>query len=367
VKYDLTLSLPAIRKIQVGGAVKRFAIDYDTASPFGNDTPYAPQPGLSPFALTRRFSSAQAGAYAQATQDLGRGWNVTYGARLDHYAYLRATRVSPRAGVSYRVGERWSWQGSYGRYVQQPFFLFLAAFDENRALAPFESDHLVSGLTFTGRGGTRLSVEAYRKVYRRYPVARDLPQLSLANVGDTFATRDLLFPLVSEGRGDAAGIELFAERKPGGVWFGVASLAIARARHAGRDGVLRPGSFDYPVVLNLSGSWRWRPRWLLSARAVYLSGRPYTPFDEPASIAQRRGVFDLARVNAVRAPAYARLDVRVDRTVTIGGREVTMFAGVQNVTNRRNFASYGWNRTRNAAEFNDQTGIFPLVGLDWPF
>jgi hypothetical protein len=106
---------------------------------------------------------------------------------------------------------------------------------------------------------------------------------------------------------------------------------------------------------------------MLSARAVYLSGRPYTPFDEPASMAQRRGVFDLARVNALRAPAYVRLDVRIDRTITIGGREVTMFAGVQNVTNRRNFASYGWNRTRNAAEFNDQTGIFPLVGLDWPF
>jgi hypothetical protein len=69
----------------------------------------------------------------------------------------------------------------------------------------------------------------------------------------------------------------------------------------------------------------------------------------------------------VRAPDYARLDARIDRAVTIGGRRVTFFAGAQNLTNRRNFASLGWNRTNQGAELNEQNGIFPLVGFDWPF
>ncbi len=367
VKYDLTATLGRTFTLQVGGSYKFFAIDYDTASPFGNDSPYVQEPGYAPFVLTRQFTSSQAGLYVQATQDLLPGLNVTYGARVDHYDYLSATRVSPRAGVSYGFANRWAWRGSYGRYYQQPFFLFLAAYDQNRFLKPFEADHFVTGVSYTGEGRMRAGVEAYHKRYRNYPVAADIPELSLANIGDTFATRDILFPLLSDGTGEVTGVELLAERKPGGAWYGQASLALSRTRHAGLDGVRRPGSFDYPVVLNLSGSWLFRERWQASARAVYLSGRPFTPFDQALSVSQNRGVFDLPRVNLLRAADYFRLDVRVDRAVTIGGQRVTFFAGAQNITNRKNFATLGWNRTRNEAEINSQNGIFPLVGFDWPF
>ncbi|HTV00701.1 MAG TPA: TonB-dependent receptor, partial [Luteitalea sp.] len=367
LKYDLTTTMGRAFKVQTGVLLKRFDIDYATASPFGNDSPYVQEPGLAPFDLTRRFSSSQAGAYVQATQDVLPALNVTYGVRFDRYAYLGDTTVSPRAGISYAFDDRWSWRTSVGRYVQQPFFLFLAAFDENRRLEPFRADHVVTGITYAGSGRMRATLEAYRKTYRNYPVAADIPQLSLANIGDTFATRDILFPLRSTGRGRVTGAEFLAERKPGGRWYGQASVAISRTRHAGLDDVLRPGSFDYPVVLNMSGSWVFDERWQASSRFVYLSGRPFTPFDETASRAQNRGVFDLTQVNAVRASDYARLDVRVDRAVTIGGRRVTFFAGAQNVTNRRNFASIGWNRTRVEAEVNEQNGVFPLVGFDWPF
>ena len=98
-----------------------------------------------------------------------------------------------------------------------------------------------------------------------------------------------------------------------------------------------------------------------------LGGRPYTPFDTEVSTAQYRGVYDLTRVNAERAPAYARFDVRVDRTFTIGGQPLNVFAGVQNLTNRRNVGGYIWNRAINAADVNEQQGIFPILGLDWKF
>ena len=83
--------------------------------------------------------------------------------------------------------------------------------------------------------------------------------------------------------------------------------------------------------------------------------------------AQRRGVYDLTRVNAERAPDYGRVDVRVDRTFTVGGQPLNLFLGVQNVINRRNFASYSWNRRTNAQQFGEQQGIFPIVGFDWRF
>jgi hypothetical protein len=72
-------------------------------------------------------------------------------------------------------------------------------------------------------------------------------------------------------------------------------------------------------------------------------------------------------VNAVRAPDYIRVDVRVDRTFSVGGRPVNVFAGVQNVVNRRNIAGYRWNRRLNTAQPDEQQGVFPILGLDWRF
>jgi hypothetical protein len=37
------------------------------------------------------------------------------------------------------------------------------------------------------------------------------------------------------------------------------------------------------------------------------------------------------------------------------------------VTNRKNVASYAWDRRNNVPRTNTQLGIFPLVGLDWRF
>ncbi len=367
VKYDLTLNLPNAGKLQAGGSVKRFGISYDTAAPFGSDSPFSATPGRDAFDISLGFPAWQYAGYVQATQQLGTRVNVTVGGRVDDYAYLSATRVSPRAAVSAQLTPRWSWRASYGRYHQQPFFLFLAAFPENRTLVPFSADHYVTGVSFAGGPSWRATAEVYDKRYRDYPVAAEYPALSLANVGDTFNVREILFPLRSAGRGRARGLELFAEKKAGDRWFGQANVAIARAEHAGLDGLFRPGSFDYPVVVNVVGGYQWRPAWLFTTRVAYLSGRPYTPFDESVSSAQRRGVFDLTQVNASRADAYVRLDVRAERRTTIGGQPVTFFLGVQNVTNRRNFANVSWNRRTNSPEFNDQQGLFPIAGLDWAF
>jgi hypothetical protein len=99
----------------------------------------------------------------------------------------------------------------------------------------------------------------------------------------------------------------------------------------------------------------------------YLSGRPFTPFDMAAWVAQDRGIYDLTQVNALHAPAYFRWDVRVDGTFTVHGQAVIVFAGAQNVTNRRNWSGYWWDRRANGVRFDPQLGLFPVLGLDWRF
>jgi hypothetical protein len=214
-----------------------------------------------------------------------------------------------------------------------------------------------------------VTTEVYHKRYGAYPVSSQIPSLSLANIGDTFAVRDVLFPMVSLGTGAATGIELLAERRSraGARWSGQANLALSRARHAGTDGVRRPGSFDYPIVLNVVAIGHLTGRWDLSIRMAYLSARPYTPIDLEAARQAGRAVFDTSRVNAERSSDYFRADVRVDRLLTLNGRSVRVFGGLQNVTNRRNIAGFTWDRRNNALRTLDQLGLFPILGLDWQF
>jgi hypothetical protein len=367
IKYDLTMHLPFFDTVQTGGSFKTFRIDYTVESPSGNDTPFSPVPGIDPFFLDTRFRSYQTGADLQASKQVASRVNVTLGGRLDHYAILSQARFSPRAGVNVRLANTLSWNSSVGSYYQQPAFLFVSAFPQNASLVPWRAVHYVTGLAWSPDASLRVTAEAYRKSYTDYPVASDLPTVSLANIGDTFAVREILFPLTSAGEGYSQGVELFVQKRLTSKLYGQGNLSFSRTRHAGLDRVLRPGSFDYPFVFNLVGGYRLSPEWELSARLSFLSGRPFTPYDQAVSTQQRRGVYDLTRVNAERAPDYGRVDLRVDRTFIVGGQPLNVFAGVQNVTNRRNFASYNWNRRTNTQQFGEQQGIFPILGLDWRF
>jgi outer membrane receptor protein involved in Fe transport len=366
VKYDLTANVAPIGKIQVGASLKRFGLDYDTGAPVGNDSPYSVEPGINPFAVSDRFSAWQTAGYAQVSRDVTPRVNLTAGLRFDDYRILDETRVSPRAGISVRVTPYVSIRASVGRYYQQPFFLFIASFPENASLDPLRADHVVAGIT-AQMGDTRLAVEAYAKRYGDYPVSTQFPTLSLANVGDTFNVRDVLFPMIGAGRGRVEGVEILVENKSAGRWFGQANASFSRARHAGRDGVLRPGAYDYPVVVNVDGGVRVTPRWTVSTRLAWLGGRPYTPFDEAVSLREGRAIFDLSRVNAERVPDYFRLDLRVERAFGGADRPFVLFAGVQNVTNRMNVSGYSWNRRQNAVQAQEQMGTFPILGFDYRF
>ena len=367
VKYDYTGFGRRFKKIQAGAAVKRIDVRYDTATPFGFDNPYSLTPGLNALDLDRGVVSYDLGAYVQATWEPTRAVGATFGGRVDRYGYTGKTRVSPRLGLSYRLTDTITWRSSYGIFYQQTSPLLLAAFPGNSEIDPLRADHYVSGLVWAPDPSLRVSAEAYWKEYRDYPVATQFASVTLANIGDTFDVRESLFPLASAGRGRSAGFEAALEKRFTDRWFAQANLALSRTRHAGLDGVLRPGAFDYPLVVNVVGGYRLTDRWEVAGRFAYLTGRPYTPFDAAASTEQRRGIYDLSQVNAVRASDYARLDIRVDRTVLTGTRPLLVFAGVQNITNRRNFAGYSWDRRNNRPRFDEQQGLFPLLGMEWRF
>ncbi len=367
VKYDLTTYLPLLNKIQTGISFKSFRFRYYTQQPFGRDNPYSAVPNQNPFLLDKTLTTSQTAAYLQSTRNLTSRLNLTWGGRFDNYQLLQENRFSPRLGLSYRLSDRLSLRTSFGTYYQQPQALFVVVFPQNRGLNPIRATHNVGGMSYLFSPTLRMTAEVYQKDYSNYPVSTQFPSFSLANSGDTFAVSDLLLPYSSAGRGRVRGVEFFIEKKFRDRWYGQTNVSYSRTRHAGLDGILRPGTYDYPVILNAVGGYQLTKKWDLSGRFVYLSGKPYTPFNEILSRQQNRRIFDLTRVNGVRAPDYLRLDVRADRTFKVRGKPVLIFVGIQNVSNRRNIAQATWDRKLNQVRFKRQLGLFPLIGLDWKF
>lgn len=60
------------------------------------------------------------------------------------------------------------------------------AFPVNHTLAPVRAQHLTFDLDLVRARSTSLTLSGYRKLYFGYPFAAAYPQLSLANIADTF-------------------------------------------------------------------------------------------------------------------------------------------------------------------------------------
>jgi hypothetical protein len=61
---------------------------------------------------------------------------------------------------------------------------------------------------------------------------------------------------------------------------GQANLSISSTKYWGLDGIRRPGSFDYPVMMNAVVGYKPTKKWGISGAFRFMTGRPYTPFNE---------------------------------------------------------------------------------------
>ncbi len=368
VKYDAALRAGHWGDWKLGAQAKRTRSDYEVLQPFGVLNPFS-----TDTTRVEKVSFAQSGntwahaGHVQGTFHLGRAADLTLGALAERYELLNANTLSPRAGLTAHVTRTLDLTLSYGRYRQAPTLVQVVAYPVNRALVPMRADHYVAGLQYLPAPDLRVTLEAYDKEYADYPVSIDYPTLSLANTGDEYGVYGLLLPYVSAGRGRARGLEFYAQKKLAGRWYGQFAATLSRVEHAALDGVLRRGAFDSPVTVNLIAGYKPTDHWELSTHLSSASGRPYTPPLEPASTLQNRYIDDLSRVNAVRAKAYQRVDVRVDRHTRLFGLDYTWFIETQNVFDRRNVFQYVWNTKTRSLTALDQIHFFPVGGFTLKF
>lgn len=371
IQYDLSWQPFSTWTIRSGALVKALGRDLDLAQPKGVQIPYSVRPREDTPGLTLDFTATApiAAAYVQASGQVLPRTTLTGGLRVTRFVELGDVKAyDPRGGVEFRLSRTVRLSVAAGRYHQQPELVSVVAVPGNANLAPIEADHLVGGVKYEPDAGLLISAEVYRKWYRAYPVSLEYPQLTLANHGSEFNTSDLLLlPMTSDGKGRVRGLEFFLKKRLTAGLYGQMAYSWSRTEQAARDAVFRRGSFDTPHVMTAIAGYRIGEHWEISSRFTYATGRPYTPPLLPESVDQNRLIYDVARFNAARLPAFHRLDLRIDRKFTLFGRSTSLFADMQNLYNRRAVIEYSWNQKTRELYAEKQLEFLPIVGINIEF
>lgn len=369
LKYDLTHQAGARVTLTTGVRTSLDEVNYQVAQPLGLQNPYSADPTpLNMGASSHQFGTMSSSAYVQAAISLPKRATLVVGERGMHWALGGHTVANGKALLSVPVMGRMLHVG-YADLAQMPPTLYLLSFSNLKTLRPIQSRQWTAGALLADTRRAKVTLEAYDKRYADYPVAATLPQLSLANVVDTFGQAFLMFPMVAKGAGVARGVELTLQERVTSKVSVTGTLAYSRSFYSGLDGVLRRGNFDIPLVANLMGVWELRRGFTVSGRFSAMSGKPYTPDNIALSDAQDRDVYNLNEVNGLRSRMYARLDFRVEQSRKMGIGLLTWHAGLQNALDRKNFYSYAWQPRagNNGVAEEDQMPLFPDGGVKYNF
>ncbi|MGD0681277.1 MAG: TonB-dependent receptor [Terracidiphilus sp.] len=362
-----------------GASGKLTTPDDAVTQPNGQLSPFSADPTRSDaVTFQRNFATGQSAAFIGAEGALGKRWKFLAGLRAESFALTGSYALDPRLSVAFRLNNRQTIHGSMNISSQLPPIMDMISYPGNRNLQPTQVRQGALGMRLWQASWGTLDAEAYQKSYRREAVSTEYPALMLSNMVDTLGQGFVWLPLTSSGTAQSRGLELALRAH----WSSRAQLLLSAARsqttYRALDGIRRPGNFDTPIAATALGNIRLWKAIQLDLRNSVSSGRPYTPFDIADSLAQNRGIYDLARINALRGPVYNRLDLELERRFRVPRGVFDLHAGAENILNRGNLMGYVWlndckvswgcgNSSGLPITKADQMGRYPVVSLRYEF
>ncbi len=172
----------------------------------------------------------------------------------------------------------------------------------------------------------------------------------------------------NRGRGRTYGVETMVRRRVGQLQGWVA-YTFSRSYRQGDPWALEsyaPYVLDQPHVLTALVTAPVGPRWRIGTRFRYASGNPITPtVGSYMDTGLQEYVALSGRVLSERLPAFAQLDVRIDRSWNRPWGTLKLFLDVQNVTNRLNPEGVSYNFDYSSKQYSRGLPVFPSLGLEY--
>lgn len=272
---------------------------------------------------------------------------LSAGARVDGNNYssrmMKAwEQISPRASLRYMFTPHWSVAVSSGWYHQLPPYTALGYKNEmgtlvNKDLRYMSVSQTALGTEWRVNERVALSAEGFYKAYQHVPLSlSDGIPLTCKGTDYGVVGNELL---VSTAQGRAYGIETLLKWNIPDKLNVTGSLTWYRSEYrADHHSAYIPSSWDNRIILNMSGTYDFPHQWSIGARLSCIGGSPYTPYDEELSSyvqywdAKGQSAYDYSQYNSKRLPAYAQLDLRVDKAFFFKKWRLGLYLDLQNVT-----------------------------------
>jgi len=274
--------------------------------------------------------------------------SLSAGIRTDATGYSSKTgnpieQLSPRIASSLKLTKKLSLNFSSGIYYQLPSYTILGFADGegnliNKASARYiRCEQLVGGLQFNPDASTKITLEAFTKIYSNYPLSVQ-KGISLANLGSDFGAvgNEPVIP-VSEGR--AQGIELMAQRRSSSGLYGIMALTFVKSEFTSGTEQYIPSTWDNQVFTTTTLGKKWSKNWETGLKWRYVSGRPYTPYDVSTSALKSNwdvtgvGLLDYSQLNTLRVPDFHQLDIRIDKSWFFNKWSMNLYLDIENLYN----------------------------------
>ena len=249
-------------------------------------------------------------------------------------------QLSPRLSLSYQLADHWFASGNAGLYYQLPAYTALGFKNNNGTFANKYNLRYMKvsegslGISWRKGDTFEASVEGFYKDYDKIPlsVADGIPLNCKGNdygvVGNELLT--------STAQGRSYGAEILVKWLIAKKLNLASSFTLFKSEYRNdKESEYIASAWDNRYIFNLRGTYNLPHQWSFGMKVSCIGGAPY---DETKSSlvsawdAQGKAYYDYSKYNKERLPAFAQVDVRVDKTFYLKHCMLGFYLDLQNIT-----------------------------------
>ena len=276
--------------------------------------------------------------------------SIQLGSRVDYYDEIDHFSYDPRASSQLQLTDSTKLKAGIGLFSQPPQFQESSPQLGNPELDPMRTLHVSFGVDQEITEGFTIGIDGfYKHLYDNI-------------IGTEFGDAPFF---TNDGLGRIYGAELAVRIDPRGRFFGYISYTLSRSeRKDPGDEDWRLFDFDQPHIFTASAVYRLGRGWEAGATMRLVSGNPDTDIisaSQNVIAEQHSPVF--GPLNAIRSPAFNRLDLRIEKQWTFTHWKLALYLDVQNVYNADNPEGYTYDFEYRKRQPIRGLPILPILGL----
>ena len=271
---------------------------------------------------------------------------LSLGARTDINDYSSTmsnplNQFSPRFSLALNITSKLSFNLNIGRYFQLPAYTVLGYRDslnqllnKQNKVTYISNNQLIGGFEYNTKINTKITVEAFYKLYDKYPMTlRD--SICLANLGGDYGVIGNE-PVSSISKGRSYGLEFMIQQKLYKGFYGIIAYTLVKSEFQDKKNNYKPSAWDNGNIVSLTLGKKIKHNWEVGFKWRYLGGTPYTPIDVKTSSLKSvwdingRGISDYNQLNEKRLKAFHQLDLRIDKKYFFKKWSLNIYLDVQN-------------------------------------